>query len=137
MNQNEKIVCSKVLSCLAWADGHLSKEEEETFLQFIKNIAEDSDISKLKQVLSTTKALTQELETEIKGMNKAAFAEVISFAFTIINCDRKAIDSENAILLRIAQVRLGESNAKKLFDWYQHVSQADQIFDEVFFGDEQ
>lgn len=120
------------LSCLAWADGHLSKEEEDKIIEIIFSMGEITDKSIIQKHIQKSTSLNEDILQQLQTLPDDFFTSLICFAFDIVHIDNSVTPEEIKLLRQIASTKLSQEKVEKLSIWFEHKKTADNLFDEIF-----
>ena len=118
LSKAEKETIIKLLSCVVWADSDFDAKEANTINEIVSEL-DGFPEKNILPILTSVKALTPELEKEIKALPPIQAHTILNYIYRIANADGKIIEDELQVIQKISGFILPGKEWKLVLDWIE------------------
>lgn len=116
LSKSEKETIIKLLSCVIWADSDFDNNEASIVNEIISEL-EGYPEKNILPILTSVKALTPELEKEIKDLPSIQAQTILNYLYRIANADGKITEDELLVVQKISELIFPGKEWKLVYNW--------------------
>ena len=116
LSKSEKETIIKLLSCVIWADSDFDNNEASIVNEIISEL-EGYPEKNILPILTSVKALTPELEKEIKDLPSIQAQTILNYLYRIANADGKITEDELLVIKKISELIFPGKEWKLVYNW--------------------